>query len=278
MKFKMQALNEPVGWWGWRPDDPGALSLVQLIQAGNLSAEAAAILWLALGRGGSIAVVAHPQSAGKTVTLTALLALVPPGTQAYFTSGEEETFDLLPHDGTRPTYLLVNEMSDHLPVYTWGDAARRVFELLEQGYSLGTTIHADSAEEVFSLLRSQLGVPAAQLARLTLVLSLSVKRSGGSFIRRVREIAFTEPDATHGLAIHRLANWQPEDDGFRLFSQPASKAAFAAWAGLNAGELEEDIRQREHYLQELVDSDATDFTTVNEAIARYYATPPRRPA
>ena len=28
-------------------------------------------------------------------------------------------------------------MSDHIPVYTWDDNARRAFQLLADGYSLG---------------------------------------------------------------------------------------------------------------------------------------------
>src|SRR4030065_415918 len=71
-----------------------------------------------------------PPSAGKTAPLPALLSLPPPETVAYFTRGAGETFSLPPRSDDHPTYLLVNEMSDHLPVYTWGSYARRAFWLM----------------------------------------------------------------------------------------------------------------------------------------------------
>src|SRR5581483_594503 len=118
--------------------------------------------------------------------------------------GEGETFDLPPLDGDNPVYVLVNEMSDHMPVYTWNDEARRVFELMSQGYSMRTTMHAAGPEEVFSMLRGELGSPLVQLAKLTVVVSLFAARRGGDVMRRIDEISFTDPEVTEGLSGRRL--------------------------------------------------------------------------
>ncbi|HZP26242.1 MAG TPA: hypothetical protein VFB90_04255 [Dehalococcoidia bacterium] len=265
----MRALNEPVGWWGWKPDT-SALSLTQLIQAGNFSPEVAALLWLTMERGGSIAVVAHPGGAGKTATLTALLSLTPPDSLAYFTRGEGEPFDLPPLDGNAPIYILVNEMSDHMPVYTWDDAARRVFELMSQGYSMGTTMHAAGPEEVFSMLRGELGIPLVQLAKLTLVVSLFAARRGDDVIRRIDEISFTDPEVAEGLSGRRLVERNAETDEFTVLESEEDAGAFADWAGLSPAELRNDLSARSDYLRQIVAAGTLDFAAVNEAIAAYY--------
>jgi len=105
------------------------MSIVELIKAGNLDARLAAMLWIAMERGASLIVAADPPSSGKTTTLTALLSFTPPETAVYFTQGMGETFALPPRSDSNPTYVLINEMSDHIPVYTWDANARRVTEI-----------------------------------------------------------------------------------------------------------------------------------------------------
>ena len=150
----MRVLNEPTGWWGWHgwSDRPTPLSIVEILRAGTLSPELAALYWLALERGASLLFAADPPGAGKTTLLTALLSFLPEEASVYFTRGWGETFDLPPLQDGVPTYILVNEMSDHLPVYSWGPYVQRAFELVAQGYSLGTTMHADTVEEVLEQL------------------------------------------------------------------------------------------------------------------------------
>src|SRR3990172_117131 len=130
----MRAINQPVNsWvWPWPPSVP--LSIVEISRAGGMASRLAAIFWGAMERGASLIVAAEPPSAGKTTTLTALLSFTPPETAVYFTRGVGETFALPAQRGSHPTYLLVNEMSDHLSVYTWNEYASRAFELLTEGY------------------------------------------------------------------------------------------------------------------------------------------------
>src|SRR5581483_2715623 len=49
----------------------------------------------------------------------------------------------------------------------WGPKAVRVFGTLRRGYALGSTLHADSAEEAVAQLTEELGVAPADLARVT---------------------------------------------------------------------------------------------------------------
>src|SRR4030067_269140 len=137
----MRALNEPNSWWGWHgwADRPVPLSITTNLPGAAL----AALFWICLERRGSLIRASEPPSAGKTTILTALFAFLPPETQVYFTRGWGETFDLPPLSDGVPTYILVNEISDHLPVYSWGPYVVRAFELMAEGYCLGGTLHAD---------------------------------------------------------------------------------------------------------------------------------------
>ena len=118
----MKALNQPESWWGWHGyNQPQALSITQIMRAGTFPPRIGAILWLVMERGRSIILAADPPGAGKTTILTALLAFAKPEASVYFTQGWGETFRLPPIEpDDPPIYIMVNEMSDHLPVYSWG--------------------------------------------------------------------------------------------------------------------------------------------------------------
>ena len=51
------------------------------------------------------------------------------------------------------TVLYAAELSDHLPIYTWGKAAQVAIRAASIGYGLAATIHADSLDDVFEALR-----------------------------------------------------------------------------------------------------------------------------
>jgi len=264
----MRAVNQPVSWWGWHYQPPVPLSILEIVGAGSMPLRLAALFWVAMERGASLIVAADPPSAGKTTTLTALLSLTPPDTAVYFSRGLGETFALPPRTDSHPTYLLVNEMSDHLPVYTWDDNARRAFELLAEGYSLGTTMHADTAEEVLGQLEGELGVPRRQIANLTFIVPLYVGYAG-SGTRRVREVAFLRPEG-EDIAINTIARWEQEGDTFEVLADPAHRELFARWAGLPPEALEADMGRRESFLRALMDEGKTAIPDVNQAVEQFY--------
>jgi hypothetical protein len=269
----MRAANQPVSWWGWHWEPPVPLSIVQILQAGNMPPRLAAMLWLALERGASLIVAADPPSAGKTATLTALLSLTPPETVAYFTRGVGETFALPPRSDAHPTYILVNEMSDHLPVYTWDGYARRAFELLAEGYSLATTVHASTVDEVIAILQDEIRVPAEQIARLTFIAPLHLDRDDGgqSLRRRVREVAFIQPGADGDVAYRSIVRWDAGTDTFAILEAEEDRQALARWCGLAPEALLAEIDRREVFFQRLLANGAASIPEVNAAIERFYA-------
>ncbi len=279
----MRAANQPVSWWGWHWQPPVPMSLVEILQAGNMPPRLAAMFWLALERGASLIVAADPPSAGKTATLTSRLSLTPPETVAYFTRGMGETFERPPRTEAHPTYMLVNEMSDHIPVYTWDGYARRTFELMAEGYSLATTVHANTVDEVLAILRHEIGVPPEQIAKLTFIVPLHLShRSGGVYSarRRVSEVALLRPDGDGDLAYRSIVRWDADTDSFAILESEEDRQSLADWCGIPAETLLSEMDKREAFLARLLENGTSSIPEVNAAIERFYAEEirPRRSA
>lgn len=265
----MRAYNQPVNWWGWHWEPSIPLSIVEIIKAGSMSAQLAALFWIGMERGASLIIAADPPSSGKTATLTALLEFLPPQAGVYFTRGIGETFNLPPPAEARLTYLLVNEISDHLPVYTWGNYARRAFQLMAEGYSLGSTMHADTSQEVVQILEEDLGIPRAHIAHLAFIATIHLSQRAGRLLRRVNELAFLQPDGGEGLEMARIASWNAEDDSFRVLESPEQLASLAQWAGLEPPAFSQEMARRQAFLEDLLRRSITAIPQVEEAIASY---------
>lgn len=264
----MRALNRPTSWWGWHWEPPVPMSVPELIQTGNMDARLAAMFWIGMERGASIIIAADPPSSGKTTTLSALMAFTPPDTAAYFTRGEGETFSLPHLTDSYYTYVLINELSDHIPVYTWDDNARRAFELLSQGYRLGSTMHADTVEGVLSQLQDDLSIPESHVANVTFIVPLYVGQMRPA-IRRVNEVAFLQPNGD-GMKIANLATWDRDQDHFEVLEQSEQRESFAAWASLSESDLEKELGRREGFLKGLIKAGKTSIPQVTPAIEAYY--------
>jgi len=244
------------------------MSVAELIQAGNMDARMAAMFWLGMERGASIIIAADPPSSGKTTTLSALLAFTRPETAVYFTRGIGEPFALPNLSDSYHTYVLINELSDHIPVYTWHDDARRAFELLAQGYRLGSTMHADTVEGVLGQLRDGLGIPESHVANVTFVVPLHVGRLRPP-IRRVSEVALLQPNGD-GIKSENLASWNQSSDHFQTLESAQAHDSFAAWVGLSGDDLEKALDEREGIITSLIKKGATSIPEFNGAIESYY--------
>jgi len=245
------------------------MSITELIAAGNMDARVAALFWVAMERGASLIMAADPPHSGKTTTLSALLTFTKPDTAVYFTQGQGEQFLLPALSDEYDTYILVNEMSDHIPVYTWDSNARRVFEILSDGYRLATTMHDTTVEGVLGQLERDLSIPKRHLAQLTFVVPMFIGRANGRIVRRIEEIAYLQPKGD-AYTISRIATWERETDTFALFSDDNARRAFAAWAKLSPEALDHQVTERAGFLEALRNTGANSIPEVNTAIESYY--------
>lgn len=265
----MRALNQPESWWGWHGyNHPEPLSITEILRAGTMPPRVAAILWLAMERGRSIILAADPPGAGKTTILTALLAFTPPEAAVYFTRGWGETFRLPPRDGDAPVYIMINEISDHLPVYSWGPYVQRAFELMADGYALASTMHADTVEGVLEQLTEECDVPPQHLGHLAFVVPLFVGVNGGRRIRRVSEVGVLEPLGP-GYDRHSVARWRPDDDAYDVLSTPAEVNAVARRLGMEDEEFLGELHRRELFIDDLLREGVTSIDEVQARVLRF---------
>lgn len=276
--------------WAFRPVPPEPRSIVELIGAGTLDAELAATIWLLVEGHVPLLVAGDGQGTGKTTLLGALLDFVPQETRVVELAGASETFDWLPQaselgwpGAARPTrkgafirpdttLLVAPELSDHLPAYTWGEAARLAVRAASIGYGLAGTIHADSLDAVFEeLRRSPVDLTDDELSHVGVVLVLH--RLAGSR-RRVVAAHYVRPVSrdVHGhvqrLGPAVLATWDPAGDRLEHFGWGVVPE-LAMRVGRRAGDFELEADARRAVLDDLAASGITDIDRVRTAIAAY---------
>ncbi|MEO8639642.1 MAG: hypothetical protein ABI458_06990, partial [Chloroflexota bacterium] len=285
----------PEGWWGYHWSPPRPMSAVEIVGSGSLDARLMATLWAVTSRRGSVMLASEAPMAGKTTTLSALVDFLPPGTVGVFLRGWRGDFDWTHEIGPERGYLLVNEMSDHLPIYVWGRNARAALELTGRGYGMGATMHADSLDEAIDLLRDQLGAADADLGGLSIYLQYSAYRTPAGMYRRVEEAWHLRLDDGGTLSPVRLAaldggrspsltgaQRDPEPpmlagDGGRssrlLVHDAEAYAVLAASLGLGPDELEAELAARSEYLTALADRGICDPPSVAAAVTHYPSLP-----
>ncbi len=267
---RVRALNQPESWWGWHGyNHPEAMSITQIIRAGTLPPRLAALFWLVMERGASIVLAAEPPGAGKTTILTALLAFTRPDAAVYFTRGWGETFALpVRAPGDPPVFLLMNEISDHLPVYSWGPYVQRAFELIDEGYTLASTLHAETVDGVIEQLVGECDVPQAHLGRVAFIAPMFVGVRGGQRIRRVSEVAVLEP-LGDGYDRHSIARWDPDSDVWEMLATPAEVNAAARRLELDDEEFLHELAKREQFVASLIAEGVTAIDDVQERVFRF---------
>ena len=276
--------------WTFRPVPPTPRSIVELIRSGTLDAELAATLWVLIEGRVPVIVAGDEGGAGKTTLLDALLDFLPPGVHTRQLAGASETFGWLPQatelgwQGTpaaagsaptvRPdtTVLIAEELSDHLPAYTWGQEARIAIRAASIGYQLAATIHADTLEAVFEQLRRPpVRADDDELSRLGLVL---IVRRLDDDRRRVTAAHYIRPTARdeHGhvqrLGPAVLATWDPGTDRFEHFGWGVTPE-LARRVERKAGDFELEVGRRRDYLHDLATAGSTDVDAVRTAIQAY---------
>ena len=269
------------------------MSAVELIGTPTIDSRLMATLWAVVARRRGVMLSSEAPQAGKTTLLSALVDFLPADTTGIFVRGWWEEYDWLDEIPAGTGFLLINEMSDHLPIYVWGRAARGALMLAGKGWGIGATMHADSLPEALATLRTHLGATDADLAGLTVYLQYSAYLTPAGMYRRVEEAWHLRLDETGVLAPVRLgaieggrsasltgAQRLPtppmlSSDGGRtarpFLHDPAAYAVLAASLELSAGEFEAELTHRSGFLEDLAERGICDPQSVAQSIHTYGA-------
>ena len=280
-------MRDPRDW-----PKPPRRSIVELMADGVLDAELAALAWLLVEARVPVVVAALARGVGKSTVLEALLDFLPASVRRIDLAGVGEDFGWLPEAaslgwhssgppaaGTSPAvapesaYLVAAELSEHLPIYTWGAAARTVVRAASIGYGFGATIHADRLEEVHEELGAPpVGLTDDELSYLGLVLILRGWREpDGSVVRRVVAAHYERPVGRdeHGhvqrLPPAVIAARDERTDRLEHFAWGVMPE-LAIRLGRKAGDLETDQAERAALLDQLAASGTTDVDALRAAI------------
>jgi hypothetical protein len=259
----------PVGWWGWNWEPPIPMSVTELLEARNMDARTAAFCGMVLEAHGSILIAAEQPHSGKTTTLTALLDFLPNDVRRVFLRGWVETFDYLKQTAPERTILLGNELSSHLPVYLWGPKAVRVFETLRRGYAIGSTLHADSADEAIAQLTGELGVAPADLAKVDLLMVMRVYATPrGEYARRVVSLHRVTPRNGTGPRLLPLVEHREARDEHD-HHEDAELELLASRRGEDVDAAAAELERRTAFLCQLLLERRRDIPDVRAALAEY---------
>ncbi len=278
----------PEGWWGYSWSPPNPMSAVEIIGTPAIDSRLMATLWAVLARRRSVMLSSEAPHAGKTTTLSALVDFLPEDTTGIFVRGWWEQFEWIDEIPAGTGYLLINEMSDHLPIYVWGRAARGALILAGKGWGMGATMHADSLPEALDSLRTSLGASDTDLAGLTIYLQYSAYATPAGMYRRVEEAWHLRLDADGALSPVRLGAIEGDrspsltgaqrlpsppmlpSDGGRpgrpFVHDPAAYAVLASSLGLEPASLEAEVSDRAAFLEDLAERGVCDPVSVALAL------------
>lgn len=256
----------------WHYDSDRQLSVAQLIALGSLDARTAALLWLLVERHQSL-IVSGPTDptpgVGKTTTLNALLGFLPPGTTLVYTTGMYEDFGFRDEVEPATTCVLANEVSNHLRIYMWGGVARELLNLPGEGYAVATSCHADTVQDVLSMLRHDLRLPADTVRGLGIIVNIGLVGRAWPPRRRFLTVNFLAPEAPDGAPnatrLIPLAEWQASDDTFVPATQEAL-AEVAAATGMSLVDFCAAVERRQRVLEQAADGHGIGPSRMREAV------------
>ena len=238
------------------------VTIAELIRNGTMSADMAAVLWAAVDQQLSFLTVALPRLAGKSTTSLAALALRPPEMPAFRVAGEPSVMERLKQE-RHGGYLVVDEFSHApMPGYIWGEPVRRVFDALDAGYALQTSLHASDVEEGILQVTRGNGISDEQASTFKLV--VFIERFGNTYQslwRRVTELYEVHAVENGRPVGHPLYRWRQHDDSFEKLTDPHQ-------FGREPG----DLADRARLLSVLAESGKTSAEAVAEALAGFRAT------
>jgi flagellar protein FlaI len=267
------------------------MSIVEIINSGNLDSWSAAYLWLMI-ENRMTAMVIGATAAGKTTLLNAITNFFKPGFKIVTI---EETPELnLPHENWvqlvsresyglgeskvgeislydlvkislryRPDYIIVGEVR--------GEEAFVLFQAMSTGHGGMSTMHADSLDRAIKRLTSPpMNVSPTYIPSLNIaLLTERTLLPDGRFARRVKHIWEVEDYEKY----REIVRWDPIRDRHAIVAESYHMRFISEKTGKKVEDLYSEIERRRVVLEWLKMKSIIEARDVFVAINRYYISP-----
>lgn len=228
------------------------LSIVDLLLAGTVDLDLAAYVCFQMSKGASILTAANPGGAGKTTVMAAFLGFLPPGTRLV-TVSNSSILDPANPVHKKPECLLVHEIgSGHYYGYIWGRDVAKYFRMIEPGRSIASNLHADTLDELKTVLIDELDVPGEVLGRVDLLMFIAMQR-GRSFFDVKRRVA----------TVYQSFNGKHE----LIFEHDPISDRFVC---LKPELIGEGVKKIRSFLEDLMKKRQFEFMSVRKAFFEFY--------
>ncbi len=267
-------------------------TVTDFIEMNTLSLDIAAFLWLAIQYELNI-VVAGGTASGKTSLLNALSCFIPPNQRII---SIEDTREIqLPKFlhwvplTTRPPnpeglgevtmlQLMINALRMRPDRIIVGEIRRSkeaqvLFEAINTGHSVYSTLHANTADETYRrLVNPPLDIPVALLGSLQLIVVAHRDRRRG--IRRLLEV--TELIPTSGLKsmsieLSTIFRWiSSEDKIAQITKSYRAMNDIKLYSGMSDEDIEKDLEEKKLILKWMVKNKVKDIHEFGRIVSEYY--------
>ena len=267
-------------------------TITDFIESGTLSLDVAAFLWLAIQYELNV-VVAGGTASGKTSLLNALTCFIQPNQRIISIEDTREIqlpiyLHWVPMT-TRPPnpegmgevtmlQLMINALRmrpDRIIVgeIRRGKEAQVLFEAINTGHSVYSTLHANTADETFRrLINPPIDIPVALLGSLQLIVVMHRDRRRG--IRRVLEVAELIPTAgvkQMGIELNVIFRWIASDDSItELAKSYRAINDIKLYSGMGDDDIRRDVEDKKKVLKWLVKNKVKDLHEVGRIVSEYY--------
>ena len=262
-------------------------TITDFIENKTINYETAALVWLCVQYELSL-IIGGGTASGKTSFLNTILPFVPPNHRIV---SIEETRELnLPKflqwvplttreanpEGKGEVSmldLLINSLRMRPDRIVVGEVRRRpeaevLFEALNTGHSVYSTLHANTAEEAFRRLTSPpISLPKELIKSLPVFAIMFRQRREN--IRRLFELTeISDKDAK----LNELYRWDPKQDKqIKVGDSKRLASDLAMFTGMEKEDMEKDVKEKISILKWMVKNKVNTINTVGKTISEYYS-------
>ena len=271
------------------------LTVSDLIDFSTLSSEMAAWFWTIIERKVNI-LVGGGTASGKTTTLNALSAFIPPdnkiitiedtaelhlphknwissvariGFGSVGSSAEISLFDLLKAAmRQRPDYVIVGEVR--------GEEAYTLFQAMATGHGGISSLHGDSADGALNrLVSAPMNIPSTLIPTLNIIAMQRRFHLKGTTVRRlfhIVEVVGLDP-VSKEIITNDVFRWDPNEDLFEYSGRSTILDKIREVHGINEKQLQEELERRRIVLEWMVKNKVRRCDEVGAVIREYYSDP-----